>query len=231
MLVPLLFVVALAATACSDKPTPDPRKTAGQLITAGLKAESAGNTQGALSDFQTAAADDPTDAFAYYDIGVIYQTKLNEPTQAAAAYQKALSGRLHLQAGTVQPGDPRHSTNPAQAISLYRQILNINPNDANTLFNLGLLLIGQNQSAQGHADLAKAIMLDPDAGVPGIHGDHSLVPTTRPTTDSSRRATWLRVSSVSICNIAAIPGRRPCCCSTPIPNGANGSTSGSGSHL
>jgi tetratricopeptide (TPR) repeat protein len=161
MLVPLLFVVALAATACADKTTPTPAQTAGQLITSGLKAESSGNTQGALSDFQMAAADDPTDAFAYYDIGVIYQTKLNEPTQAAAAYQKSLLADSTYKPALFNLAILDTSTNPAQAISEYQQILNLNPNDTNTLFNLGLLLIGQNQSAQGHADLAKAIMLNP----------------------------------------------------------------------
>ena len=53
------------------------------------------------------------------------------------------------------------SSNPQNAITLYNQLLKLKPNDANVLFNLGLLLIAQNQPVTGHADLKKAISLDP----------------------------------------------------------------------
>ena len=48
----------------------------------------------------------------------------------------------------------------------------MNANDANVNFNLGLLLIAQNQPGPGHADLKKAIQINPalasrvPAGIP-----------------------------------------------------------------
>ena len=53
------------------------------------------------------------------------------------------------------------ATNPTLVIFEYNQLLRLNPNDANASFNLGLLLIAQNQSAVGHADLKKAIQTSP----------------------------------------------------------------------
>jgi hypothetical protein len=47
------------------------------------------------------------------------------------------------------------------AIFAYGQLLRLNPKDANAYFNRGLLSIGQNQSAAGHADLKKAIQISP----------------------------------------------------------------------
>jgi Tfp pilus assembly protein PilF len=161
MLAPLLIVVALAATACSDKPATTPAQTAGQLITQGLKEGTAGNTQQALTDFQKAASEDPTDTYAYYDEGVIYQTKLSETSEAAAAYQKALLANSTYKPALFNLAIIDTMTDPTEAISLYQQILMANPSDANTLFNLGLILIGQNQPVPGHADLSKAIMLEP----------------------------------------------------------------------
>ena len=37
----------------------------------------------------------------------------------------------------------------------------MNPNDSNTLYNLGLLLINQGQSAQGETDVQKAVLINP----------------------------------------------------------------------
>ena len=53
------------------------------------------------------------------------------------------------------------SGDPQAAIDEYNKIIALSPNDANVLFNLGLLLIAQNQPLPGHADLKKAIAITP----------------------------------------------------------------------
>ncbi len=49
---------------------------------------------------------------------------------------------------------------PQSALNLYNELLLQNPKDANASFNLGLLLIAQNQPVPGHAALKRAISLD-----------------------------------------------------------------------
>ena len=50
---------------------------------------------------------------------------------------------------------------PQSAENLYNELILQNPKDANATFNLGLLLIAQNQRVPGHAALKRAIALDP----------------------------------------------------------------------
>jgi Tfp pilus assembly protein PilF len=160
-LMPVLLVVGLAASACSSTPSSSPAKTADNLVTQGLGAESKGESQTAVNDFTAAIAANPTDTYAYYDLGVMYQSQLNNPTQAATEYNKAMLANPSYKPAIFNLAILETPTDPAGAIALYNKILALDPNDADTNFNQGLLLIAQNQSTQGHADLEKAIMLEP----------------------------------------------------------------------
>ncbi len=162
-LLPVLLVVALAGAACSKAATPSssPAKTADNLVTKGLGAESKGESQTAVNDFTAAIAANPADTYAYYDLGVMYQSQLNNPTQAAAEYNKAILANPAYKPAIFNLAILETPNDPAGAIAEYQKILALDSNDADTNFNLGLLLIAQNQSTQGHADLAKAIMLEP----------------------------------------------------------------------
>ena len=50
---------------------------------------------------------------------------------------------------------------PQTAISLYRQLLALNPNDANVHLHLGLVLRQVGQTAAADAEIATAVRLDP----------------------------------------------------------------------
>ena len=52
-------------------------------------------------------------------------------------------------------------TDPQGAMNLYNELTLKNPKNANAYFNLGLLLIAQNQPIPGHAELKKALSLNP----------------------------------------------------------------------
>ena len=159
LLAPALLTVALLGAACSS--TPSASSSADSLVAQGLQAESDGQSQQAVNDFTAATTKDPSNAIAYYDLGVLYQQKLNEPSQAAAEYNKALLINPKYKPAMFNLAILDTSSDPQSAISLYNQLLALNPNDANVNFNLGLLLIAQNQSAQGHADLKKAVLINP----------------------------------------------------------------------
>jgi type IV pilus assembly protein PilF len=159
LLVPAILAVAVLAGACNSSPSAT--SASDSSLTAGLKAENSGQAQQALKDFNAAAAKNPTSAVPYYDLGVVYQEQLKNPTQAAVEYNKALLADPKYKSAMFNLATIETTTSPLNAITLYQKLLTLNPNDANTLFNLGLLLYGNGQMAQGQVDLAKAISLDP----------------------------------------------------------------------
>ncbi len=155
-------VVAVVLVFVTRSPAPtSPAVSADKLVQQGLQAQAAGRTGAAVADFQAASVKDPTNKFAYYDLGVLYQQRLGQPNLAAAAYRKAILADPTYKPALFNLAILETTADPAGAISLYNQLLQINPNDANVLFNLGLLLISQNQAPAGHVDLRKAIQLNP----------------------------------------------------------------------
>jgi Flp pilus assembly protein TadD len=162
LLAPALAAVAVIAVACSSG-NGGTSSTASGLISQGLSAESSGQTQQAVKDFQAAVAKDPTNAIAYYDLGVIYQQNLNDSTQAAAEYNKALLANPTYKPALFNLAIINTQNDPQNAVTLYNKLLAINPKDPNVLFNLGLLMISQNNSSslQGHQYLKQAIAIDP----------------------------------------------------------------------
>jgi tetratricopeptide (TPR) repeat protein len=158
---PALLAVGLLAAGCGSGSPPSAASSADSLISQGLSAESHGQNQRALQDFSEAVAKNPSAPIAYYDLGVIYQQQLNKPNQAASEFNKALLADPNYKPALYDLAILETSANPLQAINLYQQLLKLNPNDPNVLFNLGLLLYAHNQVAQGKADLNKAISIDP----------------------------------------------------------------------
>lgn len=162
MALPLvLAAIALFAAACSSSPSSNPSSEADSLVSQGLTAESHGEVQQAVSDFNAAVTKNPSSAIPYYDLGVVYQEKLNEPSLAQTEYNKATLADSSYRPALFNLATLETSSDPGNAINLYNELLKLKPNDPNVLFNLGLLLIAQNQSLTGHADLKKAISLDP----------------------------------------------------------------------
>jgi Tfp pilus assembly protein PilF len=156
-----LAVVALAATACSSTgSSATPSGTANQLVGAGLAAQQQGLIPQAKQDYQAAIGKDPNNKYAYYDLGVIYQ-QAQDATDASTDYRRALVIDPNFKPALFNMAVLETSSDPHGAIALYQQLLQLNPNDANVNFNLGLLLIAQGQPAQGHADLTKAVQIDP----------------------------------------------------------------------
>lgn len=155
-----LLSISIFTTACGGG-SPSPSASANSDISKGLSAKAAGNSQEAINDFNAAAAANPTSAIPYYDLGVMYQQVLNNPTQAANEYNKAILADANYKPALYNLAILDTSTNPQAAIGLYSQLLKLNPNDPNVLFNIGLLLHSQGQTALGQSDVTKADYLDP----------------------------------------------------------------------
>jgi tetratricopeptide (TPR) repeat protein len=160
-LVPLILVgLTLAVAACGGG-SPAPSSQATTLISQGLTAESQGQIGPAINDFNAAAAKNPTNAIPYYDLGVAYQLRLNEPAKAVTEYNKAILADSTYKPALYNLAILETKGDPQDAINLYGQLLKLNPNDPTVNFNLGLLLLSQNLTTQGHADIQKAIFLKP----------------------------------------------------------------------
>jgi tetratricopeptide (TPR) repeat protein len=153
-----IMAVALFAASCGSSPSSPPATDS--LISNGLQAEADGQYQQAQRDFLSAAAKERS-AVPYYDLGVLYQGALHDPVQAAIEYKRALK---------IQPTDKTAMFNlavvdapsqPQAAENLYNELRLLYPKDALAYFNLGVLLIQQNQPVPGHILLKKAISLDP----------------------------------------------------------------------
>jgi tetratricopeptide (TPR) repeat protein len=156
-----LISLGILVAACGNGGSPTPRSSANTDISQGLTAERSGQTQQAIKDFQSAITADPTDAVSYYDLGVIYQLYVKQPSQAAAEYNKALLANSSYRPAIYNLAIIETASNPQGAIALYQQLLTFNPNDSNVLFNLGLLLHAQGQPTQGQADVSKAVLINP----------------------------------------------------------------------
>jgi tetratricopeptide (TPR) repeat protein len=159
LLVPAFLALAGLVAACNSSPSPT--AASNSLLASGLSAEKAGQAQQAVKDFNEAAKKNPTSAIPYYDLGVVYQELLQNPTQAAAEYNKALLADPNYKSAMFNLATIEATSNPTDAITLYQKLVKLNPNDANSNFNLGLLLYGHGQVSAGQAALEKAIALDP----------------------------------------------------------------------
>lgn len=173
VLLPALLALGFTAAACSSNgPSSGPSSSAASDISQGLSAQSAGQTQQAINDFKAAVAASPTSPIAYYDLGVVYQQDVKNLAQAATEYNKALLADSTYKPAMYNLAIVQTTTDPQGAVSTYNQLLKLNANDPNVLFNLGLLLISQGQTNQGDADVQKAVLIKPalksrvPAGVP-----------------------------------------------------------------
>jgi tetratricopeptide (TPR) repeat protein len=177
-----LGAAGLLAAACGSSPTSgNSNKTANQLVSAGLAAEKAGNTDEAVADYKAAVAKDSNNVYAHYDLGYIYQER-GDSAAAATEYRKALLINPKFVRALYNMGVLEGSSDPALAISYYEQDLALEPRNAAANFNLGVLLYKQGQTAQGVADIETALRLEPSlsADLPaGI-----TVPTSTTTTTS-----------------------------------------------
>jgi superkiller protein 3 len=156
----LVGVLGSLAAACSNSSGSSQAQSANALVEAGLAAQRAGDTNQAFSDYKAAAAKDPNNVYAHYDLGFIYQ-KQGNTANAATEYRKALLINPKFGDALYNMGVLLAPTDPVSAIEFYKQDLAVNPNNASANFNLGVLLVKQGQSTQGDLYLAIGVRLNP----------------------------------------------------------------------
>jgi tetratricopeptide (TPR) repeat protein len=129
-------------------------------LEAGLKLQQQGKLSEAAQLYQQVITAQPNNVFAHYDLGVVEQASSN-PIAALASYGSALTINPKYVPALYNQATIYAATDPALAISLYRQVVGLQPTAPTAYLNLGLLEIKHDAPKRGVADLAKAITQDP----------------------------------------------------------------------
>jgi tetratricopeptide (TPR) repeat protein len=155
-------VLALAACGGDDDGTvdPDPKK-ASNALAAGLDAQSKGNLDEAVRQYNEVLKYDKKNKYALYDLALIDAARSNygeaeNKYRVVLAIDPAYEPALFNLAILVKA-----KGNNAEAISLYQRAVKAAPKDAAAHLNLGLLLRATGKVKEGDAAVKKAITLNP----------------------------------------------------------------------
>ena len=130
-----------------------------QLLQRGEKAMSSGDPTGARTAYLEALKIDPLNAYAYYNLGVLYQQG-NQPSVAATAYGDALLINANFPQALFNLAIIEAKSNPQESATLYERLVEVQPKNASALFNLGLVLAQLGDKKAGQQSLSKAVTLD-----------------------------------------------------------------------
>lgn len=165
----LVASLALGAAACggsdsgdkgsSSTTAPDAKK-ASKALNDGLAAHSKGDLTVAAEDYKLTLKYDPKNKFAFYNLALIDEAQGNYGL-AEEKYRAALKTDPAYEPALYNLALLRTSRDPQEALTLYQRAVAANPKDASALLNLGLLQRAAGQKAEGDANVAKAIALNP----------------------------------------------------------------------
>ena len=168
----LIAVVAGAfgLAACSDDSNPGgPSGDAEQILTDALAAHAAGELDKAVDLYEQVLVLDPQNRFAYYDLGLIDQTR-GDDAAAADQYEQAIAVAPDFTPAIFNLAIIRAKQGATdEAIGLYRDVIAIDDTDARAHLNLGFLLIASGERKEGQRELDRAVELDPSLAsrIPG----------------------------------------------------------------
>jgi tetratricopeptide (TPR) repeat protein len=165
----LTAVLALGMTSCGDDDgkkggetssvAPDADKAAAALDE-GLQAHAAGDLTTAAEKYQETLIYDATNKFAFYNLALIDEASGNYGL-AEEKYRAALKADPAYEPALFNLAILRTSSDPKEAIGLYRAAVAANKKDAAAWLNLGLLLRAAGDKDEGDEAVAKAIELNP----------------------------------------------------------------------
>lgn len=153
-------VAGLLAGCSSGSGGDHPKANAGTLLAAGLQAQKAGDTQAAKQLYQQVIAKDPSNVYAHYNLGVIAQQAKDNST-ALREYGAALAANPNYVPALYNEATIYGESNPALAITTYKQVVSLQKQSPTAYLNLGLLEVKTGQKRQGYADLLTALHQDP----------------------------------------------------------------------
>lgn len=165
LLAGLLAVRALGA-ACGDDDDDapsggTPEEQAAAALNRGLQAHVNGDLEGATRAYREVLVHDPSNKFAFYNLGLIDQ-QAGRTDAARANYQLAIQSDQNYAPALFNLGIIESDADATQAaIDLYRRATVADPTFAAAFLNLGLLLRQTGDDAGAQTALAEAVRLDP----------------------------------------------------------------------
>ena len=175
------FILALAACGGGTAPTKaaDP---AADALARGIAAHNANKIDEATKAYFETLSTDPKNKFAFYNLGQIARVQ-DRLAIAEGYYRSALESDASYGPALFGLGVVRQAFNAVpEAIDLYRRDIAVEPNNAAAHYNLGILLRIQGKTAEGDAEIARAMQLDPQLPQPP-----ALTPTPKPATPTPTR--------------------------------------------
>jgi tetratricopeptide (TPR) repeat protein len=156
-----LMAVLVVAVGCSGGSNSTDQPTAAQVLDSALEAHAAGDLDEAVELYEEVLVLDPQNRFAYYNLGLIDQTRgLDEA--AAAEYEQAIAVAPEFTPAMFNLAIIRAGQGAVdEAISLYRDVIAVNDADARAHLNLGFLLVESGEREEGETELSRAVELDP----------------------------------------------------------------------
>jgi tetratricopeptide (TPR) repeat protein len=121
-----------------------------------------GDLDGAVDAYLAVLELDPQNKFAFYNLGLIDQTR-GEVASAENRYRLTLNVDPEYQPALFNLAILRTAMGDhLEAIDLYRRLVAIDDGNASAHFNLGLALHTIGQTADGDAEIARAVELNPE---------------------------------------------------------------------
>ena len=152
-------VVGLAA--CSNDAPSGQTGDAAQILNEALAAHAAGDLDQAVDLYEQVLVLDPQNRFAYYNLGLIDQTRGHDDA-AADAYEQAIAVAPDFTPPMFNLAIIRAEQGAIdEAIGLYRDVIAMDDTDARAHLNLGFLLIDAGERQEGRQELDRAVELDP----------------------------------------------------------------------
>lgn len=159
----LLSGGALAACGSGTPSASSASSTAGRAtadVRAGLAAEHAGNLAEADADYLAALKLSPRDHVAWYDLGVVAQTR-GLSTSAEHDYERAVADDGSYVPALYNLGTLLAQSSPKTAVRLYDKVVKLRPKDAPAHLDLGYALQAEGEQSAGQAQIDYARHLDP----------------------------------------------------------------------
>lgn len=160
----LAGALLLCGAGCSgdgetDRPTTSAARV-DELVQQGLDQLGAGRTDNARATFERVLAADADNAYAHYNLGLIAQ-RAGDDARAMQEYDAALAAQPDLGSALYNKGILTESADLPAAVALYRRAVAAEPDFAPAHMRLGFALLHLGSTADGEAELAAGVRLDP----------------------------------------------------------------------
>jgi len=150
------------------------------LLQVGIQRANQKDWTGATTTFQDVLAINPGNVYALYNLGVIDQTK-GDSAAAIGFYKQALRESKKYTPAMYNMAILLEKPDPQQALSLYQQIVAINPQASTAYLRMAFVQVQLGEISAARVSYAKAIAIEPSLGKYPLPSKATATATATPT--------------------------------------------------